>query len=160
MTNAAITIQRLDHFTIRTKKWDETADFFSNVIGLKHGPRPAFRFPGYWLYAGDQPILHIVAITDARSGLEAYLGARSARHGSGSIDHVSLRCMGLGPMQKRLMSLGISFSERVIPEIGEHQLFVEDPNGVVVEMVFPHSPLDRIIGQPIEQPAMRGEQDA
>lgn len=29
------------------------------------------------------------------------------------------------------------FQERIVPEIGEHQLFLEDPNGIKVEMIFP-----------------------
>ena len=152
-------IHRLDHFTIRTKQWDVTAEFFIQVIGLTRGPRPAFQFPGHWLYANGQPILHIVSITEDRTGLEAYLGARTVHHGSGSIDHVSLRCDGLAEMQAHLVSLGIRFHERVIPEIGEHQLFLEDPNGITVEMIFPYSPLDRIVGQAMPQPAMQLPQE-
>ncbi|MGY4533195.1 catechol 2,3-dioxygenase-like lactoylglutathione lyase family enzyme [Pseudomonas sp. TE3786] len=139
-------IQRLDHFTIRTEQWDETAAFFIEVVGLQTGPRPAFRFPGHWLYAGGKPILHIVAQTPERAELEAYLGSKATEHGSGSIDHISLRCQGLAEMQGHLVAQQISFRERVIPEVGEHQLFLEDPNGITVEMIFPYSRDDRIVG--------------
>ncbi len=140
-------IQLLDHFTIRTEHWDETAAFFTEVVGLQAGPRPAFRFPGYWLYASGKPILHIVSMTPLRAELEAYLGAKPAQRGSGAIDHVSLRCEGLAEMQEHLVRLDVSFRERVIPEVGEHQLFLEDPNGITVEMIFPYSATDRIVGQ-------------
>lgn len=35
----------LDHFTLRTSRLEETVEFFTWVIGLSDGPRPAFRFP-------------------------------------------------------------------------------------------------------------------
>lgn len=140
-------IHRLDHFTIRTEHWDETAAFFADVIGLQRGPRPAFRFPGYWLYASGQPILHIVSLTQERRELEAYLGSKAVARGSGSIDHVSLRCDDLAAMQQHLVSNGVAFHERVIPEIGEHQLFVEDPNGITVEMIFPYTAQAHIVGK-------------
>lgn len=141
-----MTIERLDHFTIRTEHWDETAAFFTDVVGLQPGPRPAFRFPGYWLYANGKPILHIVSLTQQRGELEAYLGVKAAQRGGGAIDHVSLRCDGLADAQAHLVKLGINFRERVIPEVGEHQLFLEDPNGITVEMIFPYSPDNRIVG--------------
>ena len=142
-----MTIQRLDHFTIRTERWDETAAFFAQVIGLQPGPRPAFRFPGHWLYASGKPILHIVSMTEDRAELEAYLGVKTPQPGGGSIDHVSLRGDDLGATQQHFLALNIVFRERVIPEVGEHQLFVEDPNGITVEMIFPYSPDAHIVGQ-------------
>ncbi|MFG0321923.1 hypothetical protein ACF8EF_06210 [Pseudomonas sp. zjy_15] len=43
--------------------------------------------------------------------------------------------------------MGIAFRERVIPQIGEHQLFLEDPNGITIEMIFDYVPGRRIVGQ-------------
>lgn len=50
-------------------------------------------------------------------------------------------------MQDHLIAIGESFRERIIPEIFEHQLFLEDPNGVTIELIFPFSPEDRVIGE-------------
>ena len=36
-------------------------DFYTEVLGLRVGPRPAFDFPGTWLYAGEEPIIHLAA---------------------------------------------------------------------------------------------------
>lgn len=72
---------------------------------------------------------------------------RRGGYGSGALDHVSLRCEGLESVQIRLQSLGIAFRERVIPQIGEHQLFLEDPNGITIEMIFDYVPGARIVGQ-------------
>lgn len=136
----------LDHFTIRTKQWAETAEFYEHVIGLVPGPRPEFSFPGRWMYAAGRPLLHIASVQGDPDELERYLGDKPDGYGSGSLDHVSLRCEGLEQVQVRLQSMGIAFRERVIPQIAEHQLFLEDPNGITIEMIFDHVPGSRIVG--------------
>jgi catechol 2,3-dioxygenase-like lactoylglutathione lyase family enzyme len=124
-------VLRLDHVNIRTAKLAETRDFFVSVVGLAEGPRPAFRFAGHWLYSGDDPVIHLSALRD---GDEAQApGARSA------IDHISFRLTGIAEMRERLARLGVRYDERVVPTNGDHQLFVEDPNGVLVELTFPAS---------------------
>ena len=137
----------LDHFTIRTEQWGKTAEFFERVIGLSSGPRPDFRFPGCWMYAGGRPLLHIASVVGGDKDLQAYLGNKQGGYGSGCLDHVSLRCEGLESVQVRLQSMGIAFRERGIPQMGEHQLFLEDPNGITIEMIFDYVPGARIVGQ-------------
>lgn len=146
-----MSIQRLDHFTLRTPAVAATVAFYQHVIGLAPGPRPAFRFPGAWLYAGSQPVLHIAEVGDKQDQLEAYLGRRDTGSGSGCLDHVSLRGSELAATQQHLLALGQPFRERVVPEINEHQLFLQDPNGVTIELIFPCSPDDRIVGEPMPQ---------
>ena len=51
---------KFNHFTIRTSEPETARDFFSSIIGLYDGPRPPFDFPGFWMYDGDQAIVHIV----------------------------------------------------------------------------------------------------
>ena len=50
----------LNHFTILTDDVPGTVRFYSDLLGLHEGERPPLGFPGAWLYAGDQPVLHIV----------------------------------------------------------------------------------------------------
>ena len=49
----------LDHVTLRTKDLEAKA-FFETVLGLEVGYRPAFAFPGYWLYADGRPIVYLI----------------------------------------------------------------------------------------------------
>jgi catechol 2,3-dioxygenase-like lactoylglutathione lyase family enzyme len=147
MPGETMGVLQLDHFTIRTEKWAETAEFFEHVIGLAPGPRPGFRFPGCWMYAAGHPLLHIASVQGDPDELKGYLGDKPGGYGSGSLDHVSLRCEGLEQVQARLQSMGIAFRERVIPQIAEHQLFLEDPNGITIEMIFDYVPGSRIVGQ-------------
>ncbi|MGX7000826.1 VOC family protein [Caballeronia sp. KNU42] len=141
-----MTILRLDHFTLRTAKVEETAAFFRDAIGMTEGWRPGFRFPGKWMYVGDRPMVHIANVEADNAEMTAYLGDRPVTQGGGSLDHISMRCIGLADYQKRLGVLGLPFQERVIPELSEHQLFLEDPNGIKIELLFPYSPDDEILG--------------
>jgi catechol 2,3-dioxygenase-like lactoylglutathione lyase family enzyme len=128
---------RLDHFTLRTRKPAETVRFYTDVLGVKEGARPPFRFPGHWLYDGETPIVHIITITDNEDELRGYVGEReNDGPGSGAVDHIAFRCQGLVAYQDRLLELGYTFHERVVPILDQHQLFVKDPNGITVELVF------------------------
>jgi hypothetical protein len=40
-------------------------------------------------------------------------------------------------MRQWLAALGIASRERAVPGLGLHQLFLEDPDGLVVELNYP-----------------------
>ncbi len=54
-------IDGMNHFTVLTRDIDATKNFYVGILGLKEGYRPPLGFPGTWLYAGAQPVLHVVA---------------------------------------------------------------------------------------------------
>ena len=135
----------LNHFSIRTLDLAATKDFYVTLLGLQDGPRPDFPFPGCWLYQGPltdyaNAAVHIIGI-DAQdtSGLSNYLGDRSEQklQGSGALDHVAFFATGLADMLQRLHSKGIEVRRRDVPGLGLHQLFLDDPNGIVVELNYP-----------------------
>jgi catechol 2,3-dioxygenase-like lactoylglutathione lyase family enzyme len=133
-------IGRLDHYSIRTTKLDETRRFYVDIIGLTDGQRPPFDFPGAWLYNGGVSVVHIVGIDpDDSSGLIAYLGDKGAADttGTGTIDHVAFIATGLADMRARLVTHRLAHRERRVPELDLHQLFLEDPNGVTIELNYP-----------------------
>src|ERR1700683_1355938 len=70
----------LDHVTLRTHDLEGTRVFFEKVLDLKPGYRPDFPFPGHWLYADGEPIVHLIP-----GG-----GGPVDRRGE-SIDHVGFR---------------------------------------------------------------------
>ena len=43
----------INHLSIRTLDMESTRRFYVDLLGLSVGPRPAFPFPGLWLYRGD-----------------------------------------------------------------------------------------------------------
>jgi len=135
----------LNHFSIRTTNLDATRVFYEDVLGLTVGPRPPFPFPGLWLYNGDHAnyanaMVHVIGIDpNDPEGLKKYLGDRdvSALTGSGAIDHIAFFADGLSDMLAHLKTRGIAPRQRTVPSIGLHQLFLDDPNGVVVELNYP-----------------------
>ena len=135
----------LNHFSIRTVALDACERFYCGLLGLTKGPRPPFPFPGLWLYAGDtgvyaNAVVHIIGIDrNDPEGLKKYLGDRdeSSLAGSGAVDHVAFFATGLAQTLARLREHGIEGRERTVPVLGLHQVFVDDPNGVVVELNFP-----------------------
>jgi catechol 2,3-dioxygenase-like lactoylglutathione lyase family enzyme len=135
-------LERLDHYSIRTAKLDETRDFYTSVLGLSVGPRPDFPFPGVWLYQKDRAVVHVIGIDpNDTAGLLQYLGGSDAGDaiGTGSLDHVAFVATGLSDMQSRLQRDKIPHKERKVPGLGLHQVFVEDPNGVTIELNYPAS---------------------
>jgi catechol 2,3-dioxygenase-like lactoylglutathione lyase family enzyme len=135
----------LNHYSIRTHDLDGCRAFYETVLGLTVGPRPDFPFPGLWMYAGDHAdyanaAVHIIGVErEDASGLKQYLGDRedAQGHGTGAIDHVAFFATGLAAMLRHLRQLGVPFRERAVPGLGLYQIFVQDPNGVVVEMNYP-----------------------
>lgn len=134
----------LNHISIRTVDLEASGRFYADVLGLSVGPRPDFPFPGLWMYRGDHgdvanAVVHIIGIDrNDPQGLKKYLGdrAESSLTGSGAVDHVAFFADGLARMLQHLQHKGVVFRERTVPSIGLHQLFFDDPNGVVIELNY------------------------
>lgn len=135
----------LSHFSIRTLDLEATRVFYERVLGLTVGPRPAFPFPGLWMYRGDHTnpanaAVHIIGMDpNDPAGLKAYLGDRdlASLRGGGAVDHIAFFAEGLADMLQRLRIMAVPVRERTVPDLGLHQLFLDDPNGVVIELNFP-----------------------
>jgi catechol 2,3-dioxygenase-like lactoylglutathione lyase family enzyme len=135
----------LNHVSIRTTDIEATRRFYVDVLGLQVGPRPEFPFPGHWLYQGAlttyaNAAVHVIGIDPSDPvGLQQYLGERGADalHGSGAVDHIAFFATDLPGMMARLQRLGIEPRQRSVPGLGLHQLFLDDPSGVVVELNYP-----------------------
>ena len=136
---------QLNHFSIRSLDLPACERFYCDVLGLAVGPRPPFPFPGLWLYAGDtahyaNAVVHIIGIDRSDPvGLKQYLGDRSeaSLQGTGAVDHLAFFSTGLAPTLARLREHGVPFRERTVPVLDLHQVFADDPNGVVIELNFP-----------------------
>lgn len=123
-------VTALHHYTIRCtpQELPGLVDFYTRVLRLEVGARPEVPAPGAWLYAGGQPIVH----------LYAHLAQAAAVHEpvTGPLDHISFRARGLTEMREHLASHGVAFTEAPIPGWDMHQLFVQDPHGLKIEMTF------------------------
>ena len=52
-------LQRLEHYLVLSDDIHRTRDFYRDVLGMAEGFRPELDFPGFWLYLGDVPCIHI-----------------------------------------------------------------------------------------------------
>jgi catechol 2,3-dioxygenase-like lactoylglutathione lyase family enzyme len=142
----------LDHFTIKTSKVEMTAQFYEQSIGLYRGPRPQFSLPGAWMYNDDgHPILHLVSLSEGYTteASVAYFRCKGDQSGTQTIGYIFFKGDHLASTQQHFVRQKIPFRERVIPEINVHQLFLDDPNGITIEITFPFSPDNKIVGTPL-----------
>jgi len=130
-------ISRLEHVTIRCHRRQETRNFYVTLLGLAEGPRPDFPFRGHWLYLGADPVVHLTEADDHPGSWTGSLERDiSADEGTGPFDHVAFRGDDFDAMREKLNAAGVSFRERIVPGGRLKQLFVPDPEGVMVELNF------------------------
>ena len=117
----------VDHFNIviLPSQVEDTLRFYKDVLGLKEGFRPDFGRPGWWLYAGDHPVLHI-----SLKEIAPTAGA------TGSFDHIALNATGWQEMKARLECLGIPFEEQLVRDSTVLQIFFRDTNGLRIELDY------------------------
>jgi catechol 2,3-dioxygenase-like lactoylglutathione lyase family enzyme len=132
-------VQALEHVTIRCGQLSRTRDFYVDLMGLVEGDRPAFPFRGYWLYLGGVPVIHLVDASDTAGAWGRETAPPPPKEGApstGAFDHVAFQGDDFEAMRDRLKQAGLAFKERVVPGRPLKQLFVPDPEGVLVEINF------------------------
>lgn len=129
-------VSALEHVTIRCAQLQRTRDFYVDLMGLTDGERPNFPFRGHWLYLGGIPVVHLVEATDTAGAWGRDIVIPNPEEGTGSFDHVAFRGDDFEVMRDRVKAAGMTFKERVVPGRPLKQLFVLDPEGVLVEINF------------------------
>ena len=94
----------MEHFLLQCVDIEATKDWYVNVLGMRVGPHPDFKFPVYWLYLGDSDVLHITqGGANVSENRKRYVGQESqAVEGSGVIDHVAFRATDLEGIRRLL----------------------------------------------------------
>lgn len=127
----------LDHVNVRTPFPGRTLAFFRDVLKMRVGPPPgaASAGEGGWVYdSGERPVVHVGALsspypTDAQRPFEAATGG-------GAVHHVALSCADFEGTRERLKSLEVEFTESDYPRFSLRQIFVTEPNGILLELNF------------------------
>lgn len=119
-----MTAHAMNHFTILAENLDETCAFYRELLGLEEGYRPDMGFPGAWLYAGEQAVLHVVVrnpLPQTRAGV---------------LDHMAFSAVDLAGTVRKLENRGIRYQLGRQAETSMWQLFFHDPSGARVELDF------------------------
>ena len=129
-------LENLNHFLVVADDLEATRDFYVDVLGLVDGHRPPFDFAGYWIYLGDRAVVHLAEHRDYLDKVD-HVRDGSADTATGSIDHIAFEATGLQDMIETLAKHGVPARHRKVPDVNLHQVFVHDPNGVLIELNYP-----------------------
>ena len=128
---AANRVIGLAHVAIKAADLATTVAFYSRVLGLQQLPRPPFDFPGAWLGpASGEALVHLYA------GARARAADGGIAIGSAAVDHVSLWARGHEAQRARFEAFGLPYRSQPVPATELAQLFVFDPNGVLIELTY------------------------
>ena len=118
---------KLDHINISSpyELLVETKDFYCNVLGLVEGYRPEFQKRGFWLYAGDQALIHLFESE-----------SHTATDNRGYLDHVAFSHKDIDAFVQALRSSKVIFNTSYISSLNLTQVFLYDPAGIKLEVNF------------------------
>ena len=130
-------LMKMEHFLVLTEDIDATRDFYVNALGMTVGFRPPLGFPGYWVYLGDTPCIHIAEWqTYTAHSNKLGIPVSTKAKGTGPVDHIAFNGNDYEAVLARLRSLNIDVELNRFPDIGLRQIFLDDPNGVKLELNF------------------------
>lgn len=118
-------VHGIDHINIKAPaaQLDQAKDFYCRLLGLEAGPYPVIGH-GYWLYAGDHPLIHLNAL-------------ESQSNGPSYFNHVAFACTDPQRFIEKLRDEGVAMDVRVDGSGAVRQIFFKDPLDLRVELNFP-----------------------
>lgn len=119
-------IRRLDHVNVRTSNLERLVRFYTEALGLEQGERPPLGFPGAWLYAGDQAVIHLVGVEQ-----------QPQPQGSLRLEHFAFSASNLAGFLERLARHGVEFKQSRQAGTGNVIINVQDPDGNRLHVDFP-----------------------
>ena len=125
---------KLDHINIQTVKLAETVAFYRDVLDLRAGDPPPPLDPAevQWMFDPEgSPIFHL-----STPGALNAIGDINSGPDTGAVHHVALSCSGHDAMIAKLDGIGLHHSENHVVAIDLKQIFVRDPNGVLLELNY------------------------
>jgi len=125
-----MSVTGLEHLLVLTDDIDATRDFWCGALGLEVGARPPLEFPGYWLYSEGVPCVH-VAERAAYTTHSEQIGIPASPL---PVDHVAFGGEDYAELVARLERRGVAAARNDVPGTGLRQLFIEDPNGLKIEI--------------------------
>lgn len=130
-----IRVNALDHVNIVARNLGETVAFYAGLLDLEPRDPPPPLDPGrvQWMHDGEgRAVFHL---STPGSLLEEAPMDEMPEH-SGAVHHVALNCSGHDAMVDRLGERGLAHRLNHVAAIDLKQIFVRDPNGVLLELNY------------------------
>lgn len=127
-------LKALDHVNIITDNLDASAAFYKDLLGLdiRPAPPPLKAKWALWLY--DDTGRAVVHLNHAQ--MPKVVERDVSGPATGPVHHVAFECEGYTQMRSHLEATSTKHHFNDIEAIGLSQVFVEDPNGVLLELNF------------------------
>lgn len=128
-------LTKMEHYLVLTDDLEATRDFYVEALGMHVGFRPPLAFPGYWVYVGDTPCIHIAEWkTYTEHSRQQGIAVSARAVGTGPVDHIAFNAYDYDEVVNRLDRYGVRAARNDVPGGMLRQLFLEDPNGVKIEI--------------------------
>jgi catechol 2,3-dioxygenase-like lactoylglutathione lyase family enzyme len=130
-------IKSIDHANIRCADLGATVAFYRDVLGMAATVPPGLTSieQGAWLLDDSgRAVIHLgpknvpYPIDDDQPA--------ASRPDTGNLHHVALSCSGFEALRASVVATGLTVRETSIESLGLRQLFVTEPNGVLLELNF------------------------
>ncbi len=121
------------HNAIRAHDLDTTRNFYTRVLDMVVDERrPKMDTPGFWLRSrtpGGCDLIHVFG------GRFAEIDGK-VPFGGAAVHHLSYFCRGYREVRGKIEAAGLSWRGQSAPVLGLWQIFVHDPNGILLELTF------------------------
>ncbi|MDX2023784.1 MAG: VOC family protein [Deltaproteobacteria bacterium] len=115
----------LNHVNVRTHRLAEMIAFYRDVLGMSQGPRPAFSFPGAWMYVGTQPVVHLVGVDVAPTPGDSL-----------RLQHFAFAAQNQTAFLAHLETCGVAYRIGTLEDFKLVQVNVIDPDGNHIHVDF------------------------
>lgn len=114
---------QFDHLTLDAAPGAAAVERLAALLGLVPGHRPPFPFPGCWLYAGDQAVLHLIDDPACATPRINHIAFRTGRP--------------LAEVMAGVEASGLPYRNVRLPDKALAQIFVRLTDALTIELDVP-----------------------
>lgn len=127
-------VEALDHVNVVTTDLDRAESFYRDLLALetRPAPPPLTHETARWMFdTSGRAVLHLNSLDLPR------LFDRDMVPGpTGALHHIAFRCTGFDDTLARITAMALDHRRNEVTAIGLRQIFVADPDGVLLELNF------------------------
>ena len=116
----------MHHVAMATADLETTIKFYTEIVGLTAGPTPSSSRPLQWMYAGENPVLHIFQPEDERAEFDSDVYG---------VAHFALQISDFDQAKAQLEKHGIDYAVNIMESRNARQLFFDGPDEVRIELI-------------------------